>query len=446
MRKHVALAIVLSMAAASSWALVGLEDVKFDGSLEVNGVSAKNEVDYNDITNDHRGGTNTRVRVGMDATVTEGVAGRFEIVRTNNAASQYGNGAQTLNNEQDNFLIQNAYIAMDDLLGLKVKLGRQYVGNPDDLVLYYGPLNDDNLTVNALDAISISKAFKFVEIGLMIGKDDEDDALANTDSDDGVGTGDINVNSLDIVLPTLIPGGKINLGKAWAVDENSSDSDDSDKLGVYRIGVNGGLQDNLITYRAEYLMNDGEYGAAGAKVDYKGNAIDLGVGANLKAMGDLGLAVNFVNASGDDNTTNTEDKAFQTISPGRFYGEIFGKSNTFAFADGGAGVDTGAQDQGLQIIHLGASYTPEMLAKLSVKVDFYDFSYAEDTVDNATAEDDIGTELDLTIGYKHSDNVKLEAGYAMLSPGDAVTVGGAAKDDAITKMFARAKVKWGGAE
>src|SRR5688572_22262927 len=150
MRKHMAMAIVLVLAGVTqSWALFGLEDVSFDGSLEVSGNSANNETDFS-ASNDHRGNTATRTRVGMNATVTEGVMGRLEVARS---PRLYGTVPTSVAGEEFLWTFQNAYVHFDDLLGFKVRLGRQYVGEPGDLVWNISPTDDDSLTLNSIDGL-----------------------------------------------------------------------------------------------------------------------------------------------------------------------------------------------------------------------------------------------------------------------------------------------------
>src|SRR5262245_14877839 len=100
MRKLMALAIVVLLAGATrSCALVGMGDVKFDGSLEVNGISANNENESAgtaSAVNDHRGNTATRLRLGMNAQITEGVKGRLELVRS---PRLYGTAPTTITGE-----------------------------------------------------------------------------------------------------------------------------------------------------------------------------------------------------------------------------------------------------------------------------------------------------------------------------------------------------------
>ena len=81
MRKLMALAIVLVVSSTTrSWAMFGLGEFSFDGSLEYSGQSANNETDFAP-DDDKRGRTLTRVRLGANTQVTEGVKGRLELVR-----------------------------------------------------------------------------------------------------------------------------------------------------------------------------------------------------------------------------------------------------------------------------------------------------------------------------------------------------------------------------
>ena len=265
MRKLMAMfAICVSVATTSSWALVGMGDIKFDGSLEVSGNSANNELDQA-AGGDHRGNTATRVRVGMSAEVTEGVNGRVEAIRT---PRLYGTAPTTVAGEEALWTFHNAYIDVADILGLtNIRLGRQYVGNPGDLVWNVSPTDDDSLTNKSIDGILLNKKWDLVNVDLFTGKTSEDDGIANTDADDT--TGDTNLSSFDLTFPTLIPGGALNAGYLWGNVANSSSTSDDNKLTIIRVGVRGGLAENLFTYRAEYFQNGGEIEAGATDTDRK---------------------------------------------------------------------------------------------------------------------------------------------------------------------------------
>ncbi len=485
MKKLMAMFAICSVVASTpSWAALGLGDLKFDGSLEVRGNSANNETDFgNDpagapTANDHRGSTATRLRFGVNAPITEGVAGRVELVR---GPRQYGTGATTVAGEEALWTVQNAYADLT-LWDHLFRLGRQYVGNPGDLVWNLSPTEDDNLTTRAIDGLLVQcRKFDFIHADFFTGKAVEDDTItgATTDTDRSDVTGDVNLTSLDFVFPKLIPEGKLNVGYLLGDDSNSQLESDNNRLRTYRVGVNGGVSKNMFTYRAEFFGNMGEFAGAGldgsgaaTKLKYQGSALDLGVGANTPdtSIGKFGLWLNYLMASGDDNVTDDKDKSFHDFSvmgvksSDRLLGEIFGKSNVLGGSSPlGQGLDTSdatgvapsgaTQGQGLHVLNIGVNFKPTFSAKSWFRFDFYTFARAEDSVKtgaatNADVGDKFGTEFDLAYGYDQSDNVGLELGYAMLNPDDALKVQNGfattGKDDAITKLYARAKIKWGG--
>lgn len=490
MRKLMAIfAISVLSVSTPSWALFGLGDINFDGSLEVSGNSANNEVSFSPA-NDHRGATATRVRVGMNAQVTEGVSSRLEVARTPASAgsteSQYGGTGKptSVASEEGNFVIHNAFIKLEELWGHTVVLGRQYVGDSGDLVWYIGPKSDDSLTVTSIDGILAycnkgeekGNFMDKVKLTLFTGKANEDDAIANTDAGDTLG--DINLSNIQVDL-SVIPNGNLRVGFLNGEDLNTSASTDTNRIQIFRVGVNGGIAENMFTYRAEYLQNMGKAGNVGTtgsggptELDYKGNAIDLGVGVNPPetSIGSFGLWLNYVMASGDDNTVDDKDDSFHDFTAlgvgntsGRHYGEIFGKSNTLGGGTPlGQGVNTAdatgtapnaaTQGQGLTILNIGVNFKPAFMEKTWWRLDFFTFSRAEDSVKTSltpgAAEtkvgDKFGTEFDLTFGYDHTSNVGIELGYAMLNVDDALTGIGAVNDDAVTKLFARTNIRWGG--
>jgi hypothetical protein len=478
MRKLMALAIVFTLAGATrSWALFGLGDVSFDGSLEYSGNSANNETDQGTlVTNprsDHRGATATRVRVGMNAQVTEGVKSRLEVVRSPSDSGDSdtmfgGDGRPTsVSSEEGNFFFHNAYVEIENLWDHMVRVGRQYVGNAGDLVWNISPTNDDSLSINSIDGLLVQcRKYDFIHADLFTGKAFEDDAVANTDNNVGE-DGDINLSSLDLVFPTLVPNSKVNVGYLWGVDSNTGAGKDDNKLSTIRAGINGSAKDNFITYRAEYFMNGGELESLnGSATDYAGNAIDLGIGVNPAetGVGTFSIWANWLMASGDDNPANTDDDSFHDFTAlgantsDRLLGEIFGKSNTLTgaglgpigaakaavSAPLGKGLDSGVQGRGLEVINIGASLKPKISEKSTVRLDYYVFNQPEDTIATVNVGDKFGTEIDLSWAYAHSDNVGLELGYAMFSPDDALIGVGATNDEDVTKLFARGKIKWGG--
>ena len=96
MRKSlVAIAILSLTGSAFSTDLLGLKNLKVDGSLEVLGNQAENETDADDGNNDKRGNTVTRVRLGVDMDVTTDVTARIEAVRNPEDGNTWGRGDQS---------------------------------------------------------------------------------------------------------------------------------------------------------------------------------------------------------------------------------------------------------------------------------------------------------------------------------------------------------------
>jgi len=447
--------------------------MKFDGSLEVSGNSANNETDFGNVnggtTNDHRGNTATRVREGVNLGITEGVSGRLELVRT---PRLYGTAPTTVTTEQTLWTVQNAYAELGDLWGTTARLGRQYTGNNGDLVWHFGPKSDDSLTVTAIDGLLVKSNKDIADkVGWSVftGKFAEDDTIATTDANDV--TGDTNLSDLDIWINNVLPGGKITLGYAWGVNTSTASSANDNSLKIWRVGVNGGVRENMLTYRAEFLGNAGQVNGfvpttgANREVKYKGTAIDLGLGFNPAdtAVGNFSIWANWTKASGDDDATDNDNKAFTDFTAlgvntsDRYFGEIFGKSNTM-----GAGTPLGqglAQVNGLDALNIGASWKPKMVAKTTVRLDYFMLKQSEDSVRTGPATtvnigDKLGNEWDLAVDYAHTENVGITVGYAMFKPDNAVLVAtglaandaaaSALKDDSVTKLFARLNVKWGG--
>src|SRR5688500_18602550 len=116
MRKLFALMIAAALLGVQSGRaeLLGLSNIKTDGSIEILGNQANNETDLDGPSRDHRGSTITRVRVGLNMDVTEGVSGRVEFVRNGDTSEEvlYGDDGKptTLNDEQDIIYVGSAYL------------------------------------------------------------------------------------------------------------------------------------------------------------------------------------------------------------------------------------------------------------------------------------------------------------------------------------------------
>lgn len=464
------------VAPTTSWGLVGLESVKFDGSLEISGNSANNEADLGGIknsgagTNDHRGTTVTRVRLGMNSTITEGVNGRLELLRNPSTAGSkafYGGSGKptSVQNETDSFEFTNAYAEITNLWAHNWRIGRQYVGEKNDLIWHIGPKSDDALSVNSIDGLLIrcpAEAGKGafgdrLRVTLFTGKAAE--TATSVSQTDASSSGDVNLNNIEARF-NLMPEAQFRAAYLIGDSANTNAASDNNHLKIYRIAVNGGFMDSMINYNAEFLGNQGQQNAATA-IKYKGTAIDLGLGVNAKetALGGLGAKVSYFMASGDSNTSDNDDKSFHDFSllgvntSDRYFGEIFGKSSALAggtpLGQGVDGVNTSTGSAGLSVFSLCFTWTPKFVAKTTVDLDYYLFSRAEDSVNNTNIGSKYGSEIDFTVRYSHTDNVGFDFGFATLKPDEALSFKKTGsktgtQEDAVNKLFARANIMWGG--
>lgn len=465
MKKYAALLTLLVFTGVQTgWAdLVGMGDVTFDGSLEIKGQQANNETDIAGPTVDHRGATATRLRIGANLEPADSVKGRIELVRTAGGTgagvAQFGDGASTIAGEEGAIQLQNAYLSLEDFLHTdSFSIGRQYVGRPGDLLVYYGPIADDSLTVAALDSVSIGKKWNKFMINLVSGKVMEDDAVANADGDDAAGAGDINVSYLTVTTDELIPDVKVPLELGWysGTDSNASASGDNNNLTILDLRAGYSLMDDMVKLGLEYAMNDGGLngaGPGGTKLNYKGTALLLSARYDNDDEG-WGVGLRYANASGDDKADG-DDESFHDLtqvgaaSSDYRYGEIMTLDNTVAGAlgIGTGGLDTGAQGSGGNVISLEGWYQlPWWDNKLKAMAGYYIAKLNEVA---PGSDDGVGSEIDLAVNYAHSETMGASLGYATFSPdkGLAAIVAPANPNppqDDVTKITAKLWVKWGG--
>ncbi|MBL0057624.1 MAG: hypothetical protein IPP35_00510 [Elusimicrobia bacterium] len=441
MRKLLAGLVLLGLFGASVQAeMLGLKNIKVDGSLEVKGVSANNETDFS-AADDHRGDTLTRVRLGINMDLNKDVSGRLEFVRNPDAtfAAQYGNGATNLDTEQTAVTIQNAYVDMVNFLGLDtVRLGRQYVGHEGDLILFLGPVNDDALSVNALDALAISKKFSKINLFGATGKMYDNNNIPGAGA---AGPGDINLSWITAASDELIALDKIKvpLEIGYYQANNTSGTATNDNVTLTVMDLRAGIVafDDQLTASVEYAMNGGQDNNSGTKINYKGNAMLVKGAFGNKDMG-FDVHAQYAMGSGDD--TGNDDKSFHSISSDYRYGEILSNDNEFTVANGlpGAGVET---PLGLNVVTLGGSYVlPWMGRKFTTMGDYY---MVKTDKSAPVLGNKIGNELDLAIAYAHSDDIAVKAGYAMLAPDDLLTGGAGAPDENVSKLWAKLDLKFG---
>ncbi|MEK7774171.1 MAG: alginate export family protein, partial [Deltaproteobacteria bacterium] len=153
-------------------------------------------------------------------------------------------------------------------------------------------------------------------------------------------------------------------------------------------------------------------------VDRQGWAFTADLGYNVpSAPLRIGAGVDF--ATGDDSGTADENEAFNPL---------------YATTHGVLGFgDVAVANTWSDIFAWNVNATYKITDKTSLYAAYW--NYKEDEV-ATSADDDIGSEIDLSLNYKYSGNISVLLQAARFSPGDAVTTGDDPQDWAAIQLTA----------
>lgn len=197
-------------------------------------------------------------------------------------------------------------------------------------------------------------------------------------------------------------------------------------------------------YRATYAVHDGDgsdSAAPGTEVSISSSMMDLEVGYSMPAMMNFRVHAGYHTDSGDDDPTPA------TGGNDRY--------NPFHYQQHeNAGLMDVLGWGNLTYTRVGVALSP--MEDLTVGAEYLIFTQTEEdgisygsdgsTIQTATAtaalggtspvgEDDLGTELDVVVTKKYTNNFAIQARYGMFSPGDAWTT-----DDTFTQMYFEGKM------
>jgi hypothetical protein len=449
------LALAMFMPAGANAEL--LKNFKVSGNLDIQTTSARNVTDLvtrptgansspaNADNNDRIGHATTRVIVKMDWDLLDDVHSRVTLVKgaSNHAARTYGSAAQDLNAIQTATFVEEANVKIDKAFGLvDVTAGRQFYGEEGDLVIYYGPRDNYGLTVSALDIFRADWNGEHMSVTGIAGKT-ADTGVAT------VGSGNaatdlrgivVSCKMHEMVKPSLYVYNQVQHGTAGIGQTlgstGTSAAGKNDNLWV--AGVKAKVATGGFTGSVEVAKNFGEdrttyaTAAGGARsVNYKGYAVQLKAGYKLD-LSDVG-AVNpwgeFGMGTGDSNFDASGNNTFTSIAtdyrPGGIYGR-FDNGAALELANGGTGNGANSfSSNGLSnrvIWGLGVKATPSALNKLTAGVSFYRYAYhrVAPTATGNKSSRNIGSEVDVTAEWKHSENVSFKATAGSFKPGAAM--------------------------
>jgi hypothetical protein len=399
-----------------------LKNLKWDGSLETRSFSIDNETDLDSSTDDHRGETRTRVMVGANFDLLDDVHSRILLRKNNRVHGAAGGTSENGDTVQTAIRVDNAYVKIDKVMDRgDLTIGRQFYGDPNDLVIYFGPNNDDVLSVNALDTFRADAD---------LGGWAKAQGLAGKRSDTGaVGTNsDTDLYGGLVTTDKVLPKGGLGLAY-WVQRVKGAGVTGNNNVEVMDIFAKGDVLDTGLRYHAQFAQNFGrDYSTAGNPAN-DGNMLFLGLNYG-RNMNDMPFRAMVEWGRGTNDWT--------PVAAGKRFGIIWGQHSTSGISTlngvGGAGLTN------LQVadIGLGVNVTP----KLGVDFNAYKFWYDDATTSSNGTDDDAGTEFDLIVSWKHSDNVAFEVNAASFQVGDGLANTGGTPTSPITRLGADVKIKF----
>jgi hypothetical protein len=402
-----------------------LKNFRTDGSFETRSFSIDNEVDRNSSADDYRGETNTRLMVGGNFDLLDDVHARVMLDRTpRHRGTSPATGTSSIATVEADTFLDNAYIKIDKMIRrVDLTIGRQFYNNPNDLNIYFGPQNDELLTVTSADLFRIdTNILGFARLQAIAGKL-VDSAGANISGAPTRGTNtDTDVWGAELGTDKIIPLG--SLAVTWY--ERSSKAvinTQPNRLKVATVRAGGDIIMGF-GYDAEFLQNFGRNGQAVGTPANDGNAYFLNLhvghaydGRPVRAHVEYGRGTS----------------RFAAIAPGRRFGLIWGEHSNFGPSS--ANGRTGAGLSNLKVFDGGVGIN--VIPKLGLNVNAYRFLYDAAVAGNTSA----GTEYDLIVSWKHSENVSFEVNAATFQVGDAMTHTGTGTNP-ITRLGADVRIKF----
>lgn len=395
--------LILALALVASVSMPGrseiLKNLKTDGGIEVRAFGIDNEADLSGATDDHRSDIITRLSLGGSFDILDDVHARVQLAKNNR---QYGEAQEDLNDVQSSIDVTNAYVKIDKVFGvMDLAMGRQYFGNEDDLIVYFGPKNDDALSITALDLFRADGSIKdWAKVTLIGGKTSSVTGNVNNDTD---------LWGAEVNSDKVIPKGNLAAYYYTSHDKGPAGTG-NDTLIVAGLRAKGDILVGL-GYSAEAAINGGRDHSVAGEPGYGGDVWLLGL--NYKAD----LAKMPVRAAAELGH-GTQD--WQAIASDKRFGIIWGQQSFLGDTVHGTNVVNGPTGlTNLKVFDVTAGVDP--ISKLGVDVGFYRFMYSDGNQSpNGGGLTSAATEYDLILSWKHSDNVVFQASAASLQVGDAI--------------------------
>ncbi|HAZ08250.1 MAG TPA: hypothetical protein DCZ01_06975 [Elusimicrobia bacterium] len=431
-----------------------LKNFKMSGQIDIQTTSANNVKDFatrdngGNLNNDRIGQATTRLMLKMDWDLLDDVHSRLTLAKGAAVASGAGasrpygmTGAtgESLTTAQTEIIVGEANVKVDKLFGaVDLTMGRQFYGELGDPMIYYGPRGNFGLTMTAIDMFRADWSGEHMKVTGIAGKTTDGTLIQ-----DGAAAAATDLRGLVLscmkhenVKPTVYLYNQLTHATGGAGTITGKNSN------LYLLGAKANITIGGLTARVEVAKNFGEdrttaglsknyagsafYGKAGYKLDVEGAAAvtpwaEFGLGT-----GDKDSSV----ATGGGDNRNQEFKAIVTSwHPGAIYARFHNNSaipmtSNIAVPAGAAGNVTTSQGLSNRVIWgFGVKANPAAVKQLTAGLQYYRTTFHRvapitiNGVANQTPSKAIGSEVDVTADWKHSENVTLKLTAGSFQPG-----------------------------
>lgn len=427
-----------------------LKNLKLSGQLDVTAVSAHNVTDFvtrevqggvGGANNDRLGHAFTRTMLSADWDLLDDVHARVTLVKGAHnlvAPRTYGSAGQDLNTWQTQTIVQEANVKIDKLAGLfDTTIGRQFYGEPGDLVVYYGPRDNYGYVTDALDTFRLDWKGEHMSLTAIAGRTADGTAaqVGNAAGSTDLRGLVLSCNQHEMVKPSVYlynrqnhatGGSGITVPPATTTGKNTN---------LYVLGAKAKVMAGGFSGHAEFAKNFGDdrvtfvngglgpqsgrftgY-AALLKAGYKAEIPDV---AAVNPWAEAGIG------SGDANFAHAGNGNFQAINtdyrPGGVYGRFDQTAGVVLNQGVGSGNNGSVASNGLSnrtIWGAGIKATPAFENKLTAGLAFYRYAFTRVApgANGLKPSRNIGSEINVTADWKHSDNVSVGVTLGQFLPG-----------------------------
>lgn len=431
-----------------------LKNLKVDGSLEVQAVSARNVQFLNTPTFQQIGDAQTRVLVNAGFDLLDDVHSVVTFRKNNRI---YGTPSQTITGGTgvlDTVFVDQANVKIDKLVGnVDARVGRQFFGEPGDLVAYFGPSVKPlyGLPVKALDAARFDWSNDMVGVTGVVGKIVALAGQGVFTGTDANGTTDLRGIIASFKGNENLTGG-VQLYNRVSHNSAFTDSNRNDYLWV--LGAKAKWTAGGFWVKGEVDKNFGEdrnltdpfqsFAPTGIPFDnYTGWAflINTGYKADIAGFGGVTPWAELGDGSGGNKPGNTFQAIAGDYRPGGIYGLFAPGAPTVLGAGGNlpgfvsSPISTNTLGNRV-ILGLGVKVAPSATPKLTGGLSYWNYHFqttSGTTVTNgpfpvsgvqlAQGNKFLGHEVDINVNYAHSDNVNMGITLGQFFPGGAVKNG-----------------------